>query len=116
MFQIYLLTTLLPNLKEGFILLLGLAGMAFFVSIVGFLFTFNTGTIEEKCRKAGKYCLIFLAVIFPTYLALPSEKQAYLMVGGTYLTNAEAIKDLPEEAAKAANAWLKSVTEAGEKK
>ena len=44
---------------------------------------------------------------------LPSERQMLLIAGGYTATNNAEIKKLPTNAAKAVNAWLDAVSEAG---
>lgn len=105
------------------IVAVALSFITFGRSLIGYLNDAKTN--EEKAAAAAEnavrvsrawkyfrgisYVYAFLAVFF---VLLPSERQMYVMAGAYAVTNIEGIKNLPENAVGAANAWLKRLGDA----
>lgn len=65
------------------------------------------GTGWKYFRSLG-YAYLAAGLLF---VALPSERQMYVMAGAYVVTNIDGIGNLPDNAVGAANAWLKKLGE-----
>jgi len=115
-FELWLLTTVIPGLGKLSVLAFVLTAATFAVA-TGARFLADSGYDEEskktgeKVSKALLIPVIVLGLLVPLF---PSERQMLLIAGGYTATNNAEIKKLPTNAAKAVNAWLDAVTEAAE--
>lgn len=117
LFELYLCTTVLPNLST----LSGIALFLSFVSVLASCIAFFTTSFERNEElltnivRVLKIALITTMVSGVLSVFTPDTKQLVMMTGGYYATNTQAIAKLPENIAKAANAWLAGI-EKGDKK
>lgn len=108
-FDLYLLTRLF-EIKETMAGLLALSGIATFG--LGLLAYLNQGTKgNDRIAKYAKRSLIVFFIAGTVSILAPSERDAYVIMGGYYATNNEEIKQLPENIVNASNAFLKNYVE-----
>ena len=103
--QLYLLTRLF-ELKDTLVPIIVIMSIA---SVIVFLASLIADTTEVR-TKSRKYFRIFVSILTVavlTNIAVPSQRDAYVILGGYYATNNEEIKKLPENIVAASNAFLK---------
>lgn len=129
MFSLYMLFIVLPNLHDtnGLLFVLGMSGfgggITYFISKIGVILSKEKSDEMEMSRAAlsiGKpIMLTALSLFFFFYIlgiVTPSENQVYKMAGGYVVMNDAELRKLPDNVAKAANAYLGKIAEEAEKK
>lgn len=102
--DIYLLTTLLPNLND--LLCFG-CGVSVIITVA--LLTFNSETPDGTIDKWLPRTLLAFIVCGALSLPIPNNKQVMMIVGGYMVNNSAAIKALPDAAATTLLDYLKKI-------
>ena len=113
-FELFLLTTIVPNLGValGILLSMSIAWLCI-MSFVCVISEFDGDCVSFLKKHIKKSIIVFTALLLLN-VPMPSERQMLLVAGGYAATNNAEIKKLPTNAAKAVNAWLDAATEAAE--
>lgn len=103
--------TVLPNLGEFLsgIAAIGSLVMLFAMVICGMATA--DGYFERYPLKGVIASWAILLVLGLTSALLPTERQLYIIAGGYFATNNEAMKELPDNLLNAVNDWLKVASE-----
>lgn len=125
-FKLWLLITVIPGLSQTSSFLAIFFALAMFVcAAFGIIirddlnYSFTPDSKKEKIRNrshylfslSNKFILPFVITLSATAF-LPDRNQMLIIAGGYEATNNIQIKQLPDNAAKAINAWLDAITKA----
>lgn len=121
MLELYTLFVLLPGLNAfGEWLLMFAIGAGILIAWGGIVLYSNIKDTENeemflKALKRSALTTLAVIVLASVLTFAPTEKQVLLLAGGYAATNNKEISSLPENIAKAANAYLGELTKSLEK-
>lgn len=107
MFDLWLLTTVIPGLDASVglcMLLLGLVGgvLLMFCAFA----TFDNDDAAPQLQKLSKIAVATWLCLLVLKTLLPNEDQLKWIVGGYFATNIEGVEQLPPNVIRAANKFL----------
>ena len=108
--QLYLLTRLF-EMKDTFLALIGpMAVLSVICMVIALVSSTESPNVSKTSKKYAKIFVSLLILSIVGNVMAPSQKDAYVILGGYYATNNEEIKKLPENVVAASNAFLKEYT------
>ena len=108
-FTLYILLTVIPNLREisGVLAIILsvclLLGAVFMCAVLDACDSDNEDKYRTTGKRLAKVTAIVVAVCCTLSTFLPSKDQMLLIAGGSIVTNAEGIEELPNKVAEVAN-------------
>jgi len=109
-FELWLVTTLIPNINATAIGVMVLSGLAAVIPAGVLVGCWLDDDGEEfshaRLVRVVRALVITCAVSTTLVCILPAKKQMMLILGGAIVTNIEGIEKLPPNLVRAANAFL----------
>lgn len=114
---LYFLFVLLPNLAHACGALCFLAGIAFVITTIVYVVARCCDDKDAKnaqiaMKPISNYSMLAFLIFLLVNSASPDKDQIMMVAGAYAVTNSQDLKTLPDNLAKAANAFLGKLTEA----